>query len=191
MNTTQNENEPRTETQPEQLEIDSKGSNAGTKVRGLQIDVSTTIIATALPANSGHCMVSDAVKEAAVKKGWRIGKVLTDLQTIRFTDLAKKTRYICFTPRAAQLALLAFDQGVKPEPFGFHLRPVQIIKTGTTPRAKTRRLAVTKSKSTGGHARPIIHGGPSLPTTIGLRREFGLRQMGVFKAPEPAAPANA
>jgi hypothetical protein len=185
MNTTSNEPSNENETH------DSRGSNAGTRVAGLgAINVTTTIIDTAVPKNSGHCMVSDAVTEAARKKGWRIGKVLTDLQTVRFSDLQKKVRYVCFTPRVAQEALLAFDKGMKPEPFSFRLRPVQIITKVQGIKRPRRRLATTKPKASGGQARPIIHGGSALPTMIGLRREFGLRQMGVWQAPEPAPASN-
>ncbi len=160
-----------------------KGAQDGKRLGRLSIQVTEDIINTALPANSGHCMASDAVKLAAESRGWKIGKVLTDLQTIRFTDLKKKIRYICFTPRTVQVALLAFDQGQKPEPFSFRLQPVQILQSrksgGGHPKA---RIAIKKvsGKPAG---RPIKHGGPPLPTTIGLRREFGIRQMGVYKAP--------
>jgi hypothetical protein len=183
----------------EETPMDTKGALAAQKVKGLQVEVSLDNIETALPANSGHCMVSDAVKDSAKKKGWRIGKVLTDLQTIRFTDLKKKLRIICFTPREAQLALLKFDQGVKPEPFVFRLKPVQIIskaqravkaKDGQPSKAPAKPRLATRPTNKGGYTRPIKHGGPSLPITVGLRREFGLRQMGVWTAPSEPATAG-
>jgi hypothetical protein len=168
----------------------TKGATAGIgRLRSLGVvRVTQAIIDTALPANSGHCMVSDAVMAAAKARGWRIRKVLTDLQTVRFSDSKTKVRYVCFTPRVAQLALLAFDQGVRPEPIEFRLRPVQVITPSPTkPRAKARVAMRPSGGTHGGHTRPIKHGGPQLPTTIGLRREFGLRQMGVYQAPaEPA-----
>ncbi len=162
-------------------ETTEKGAQEGKRLRGLHIEITQDIIETALPANSGHCMASDAVKLAALRKGWKVGKVLTDLQTIRFTDKKKGVRYVCFTPRSVQEALLKFDQGQKPEPFSFRLSPVQILKSGKSGRAKAR---IAMKKVNGKPAgRPIKHGGAPLPTTIGLRREFGLRAMGVYKAP--------
>lgn len=162
-----------------------QGAFAGAKVRGLKVQVTDTIIATAIPKDSGHCMVSDAVKAAAVRKKFRIGKVLTDLQTVRFTDLDNKTRYVCFTPRVAQMALLAFDHGVTPTPFGFRLSPAQVITPQHRARPRKRARVAMAPTSGGGHTRPIKHGGIALATTVGLRREFGLRQMGRM-APAPS-----
>jgi hypothetical protein len=174
----------------EETPIPTKNAGAGTKVKGLRIEVTHEIIATAIPANSGHCMISDAVKMAAVKKKMRVGKVLTDLQTIRFTDLDEKRRYICFTPREGQLALLTFDQGMKPEPFSFRLKPVQIIEKQHRERKATAdqpgkgvskpEIAIQMTGGHGGYSRPVKVGGKALATTsVGLRREFGLRRLGV------------
>jgi hypothetical protein len=173
----------------------NQGAHVGQKFwRGAVVEVSNDIIETALPANSGHCMISDAVKLTAKRKGWKIGKVLTDLQTIRFTDLKRKIRYVCFTPRVGQLALLAFDQGKKPEPFSFRLKPVQVIAPSEKQVKKTAekagkgpskpRAAIRK-----GSTRPIKHGGMALATSVGLRREFGMRQLGVYQPPTETATA--
>jgi hypothetical protein len=159
------------------------GALAGQKVKGLDVQVTAQHIATAVPKNSGHCMVSDAVKAAAVRRKLRIGKVLTDLQTVRFSDLDKKVRYICFTPRVAQVALLDFDQGKWPTPFKFRLAPVQIIAQQHRAKPKPRARLATRPTNSGGYTRPIKHGGEALATTVGLRREFGLRQMGVVATP--------
>jgi hypothetical protein len=169
----------------------AKGSQSGERLKTLRVEVTQDIIETALPANSGHCMISDAVKLAAEGRRWRISKVLTDLQTIRFTDLKKRIRYICFTPRIGQIALLAFDQGQRPEPFSFRLKAVQIIQKqprvkGQRARRGKARIAVqVRQDST--NQRPIKHGGHEIPTTVGLRREFGLRGLGVWKAPSEVA----
>jgi len=184
------------------------GSQVGTaRLKGMRVCVSEEVIAKALPANSGHCMISDAVALAAKGKGWKIGKVLTDLQTIRFTDLRAKRRLVCFTPRVGQLALLAFDQGKKPEPFEFRLKPVQVIEghgnAGRKRKVKEgekvegeaggegegevkppRREKKAKARMAVSPGRYMKIGGSQLPTTIGLRREFGLRQMGVYQEPD-------
>jgi hypothetical protein len=168
----------------EENTINTRGASAGTRIRGLRIEVTPEIIDTAVPANSGHCMISDAVKSAATRKSIRLGKVTTDLQTIRFSDLDKKVRYICFTPRVGQLALLQFDHGVKPEPFSFQLRPIQIIEQQHRERKATadkpgkgpsKPTLATRDKH--GTGVPVIIGGQAL-VSVGLRREFGLRQMG-------------
>jgi hypothetical protein len=170
----------------------SKGAAVYGKLKGMQVNVTQDIIDTAVPANSGHCMISDAVMAAARQKKWKIGKVLTDLQTIRFTDLKKAVRYICFTPRVGQLALLAFDQGVKPEPFGFHLRPVQILPRQSRGKRLPRpRVAISVKKDGIIRDRPMKHGGSALPITVGLRREFGLRSLGVWKPPTEAETVTA
>jgi hypothetical protein len=82
------------------------------------------------------------------------------------------------------LALLQFDQGIKPEPFSFKLRPVQIIAVqhrerraaaGKPGKGPSKPTIVTRDKY--GTGVPVILGGKAL-VSVGLRREFGLRQMG-------------
>ena len=169
--------------------LDTKGALVGRKLTGMKIEVTPEIISTALPKESGHCMISDAVHTAAAKKGWKISKVLTDLQTVRFTDLETKRRYICFTPREGQVALLQFDQGIKPEPFHFRLKPVQIIekqhrarkaKAGEPGTGASKPRLALRATNGGGYTRPIKHGGRALVTSVGQRREFGLRGMGAY-----------
>jgi hypothetical protein len=82
----------------------------------------------AIPKDSSHCMITEAIKEALPNAKF----VSTDLQTIRWTDPQKKLRYIVLTPQLAQIRLIAFDQGDLDnlEPFEFTLRPNQITKTG-------------------------------------------------------------
>ena len=115
----------------------------------------------------------------------RVSKVLTDLQTIRFTDQDNKRRYICFTPRVGQVALLEFDQGIKPEPFSFKLTPAQIIepqhrpqkpKPGEPGKGPSKPRVANSNKD--GYRRPVKIGGAAMATSVGLRRKFGLRQMG-------------
>lgn len=167
---------------------ESKGSQLGTRVRKLKIEVTREIIETAIPQHSGHCMISDAVKAAAQKARMRIGKVTTDLQTIRFVDLDTGRKYICFTPRIGQVALLQFDKEIKPEPFHFRLKPVQIIekqhrerkRVGDQPgKAASPPKVVMQKRGT-----PVMIGGKALAMiATGMRREFGLRGMGVWSPP--------
>ena len=170
--------------------FETKGAQMGTRIRKLKIEVTEEIIATAIPQDSGHCMISDAVKAAAEKAKMRISKVLTDLQTIRFKDLDTGRTYICFTPRIGQVALLQFDAKIKPEPFHFRLKPVQIIekqhrerkRVGDQPGKGPGQPKVVKQK----RGTPVLLGGKALAMiATGQRREFGLRGMGVF-TPAPA-----
>jgi hypothetical protein len=172
--------------------FETKGAQLGTRIRKLKIEVTPEIIAAAIPKDSGHCMISDAVKAAAAKAKLRIGKVLTDLQTIRFVDLDTGRKYICFTPRIGQIALLQFDKEIKPEPFHFKLKPVQIIekqhrerkRTGDQPgKAPAKPRVVMQKRGT-----PVVIGGRALAMiATGQRREFGLRGMGVWSPPSENA----
>jgi len=122
--------------------------------RSRRVDVAVTpeVIETAVEGDSGHCMIADAVK-AALPDARNIS---VDLQTIRFSDPKKRMRYVYLTPRMAQLALVDFDAGEKPEPFTFRLDRAHIVamkdpkapkdprKAGSTP-AKTRALAKARA----------------------------------------------
>jgi hypothetical protein len=175
-------------------EGDLKGMRKGMKLGQKPIKVTQEIIETAIPTESGHCMVSDGVRPVAMLAGMRIGKsknaILTDIQTIRLTDLNTRIRYIWFTPRWVAERILQFDKGVKPEPFTFRLgRPVQIIapivKTDGEPKPK-RKLYLNTAKN--GHThRPVRIGRPEMAKMLGVRREFGLRAVGVWKSPDVAA----
>jgi hypothetical protein len=160
--------------------INTTGGQAGCKrVSGMRVNVTAAIIETAIPENSSHCMIADAVKAAAVGKKMRISNVLVDLQSIRFTDRDTGKRWICWTPLQGQQAIQKFDAGTKPEPFTFRLKPVQVIEK--TQRKQATRTGASKARvafphKTGGT--PIKHGGRVIPT-IGLRRVFGIRQLGM------------
>jgi len=176
-------------------------------IRRLVISVSAAQIEAAIPANSGHCMIADAVK-AAVPEAKAVN---VDLASIRWTNPREGRRYIYLTPPSVQHALLEFDNGIKPEPFRFALRaPSQITVSGTEAVKREGRvnhgLAQVTSDS---KDRPTIIGGraPShgpltnapdtqtearpgsqdrhknLPTPEsqlmrGRRRQFGVRKMG-------------
>lgn len=154
------------------------------------VEITQNHIDTAIPKDSSHCMISDALKES-IPGATRIS---TDLATIRYSKDGK--RYIFATPRIAQIALLQFDEGVKMKPFRFRLHhALQIIPTrGTRPgegppraarRAKVDDTMVARREVptiTGGVTPPVgslAHGaiGPKPKWTKGTRREFGLRAM--------------
>lgn len=162
--------------------------------RGIVLDVTPEIVNVAIQRDSGHCVVADALK-AAVPMARNVS---VDLQTIRWTDLASRRRYIYLTPGPLQALLVNFDQGVKPDPAMFRLgRPAQIVKlpdrsaipsadtkntgTGTTGKAKRPRVSKHREVKEDGRSGHIqVRGGDYPPTaalssTRGRRRAFGIR----------------
>jgi len=95
--------------------------NTGPRPR---IKITQEIIERATRANSGHCVIADAIKtQCPTASG-----VMVDLQTVRYTDREKGERYVWLTPTRAQQMLLAFDQGWPIEPTTMQFRPpAQIV----------------------------------------------------------------
>ncbi len=173
--------------------------------RGPRVNVNVTpqLITEAVPRDSGHCMVADAVKKAYPDAR----HISVDVQTIRFSLPDRGVRYIYLTPRTAQIALISFDQGTVPQSFTFTLRGAQATRmrphkhTGNprTPAqaeatAKARGASTTPSrvKLVYGHGEgpsssgvPSIDGGTPPPRGAlasggvpqARRRSFGLRAM--------------
>lgn len=82
------------------------------------VDVPGEIIATAIRNSSGHCMISASIQVAIPDASY----ISTDLQTIRWTNLKKRERYVYLTPPVAQQALIKFDRGDEDIlPFRFRL----------------------------------------------------------------------
>jgi hypothetical protein len=92
--------------------------------RGPKVPVSAGVIRDAVERFSGHCMIADAIKEVFPDAR----SVAVDLATIRWSDPERRERYIWLTPRSVQLALVNFDQGIRPEPFDFQLRGRMTIR---------------------------------------------------------------
>lgn len=145
------------------------------------------IIEKAIPANSGHCVWADAVKQAYPDAQ----RISVDLATIRFTDPKKGQRYTYLTPRSVQVSLVNFDQGIKPEPMSVRLKGGIVTKSspkGGTGKAHSpippRRatLAPDYEGTTSGNVVDRV-GGKTPPLAAygnrgGQRREFGLRGLG-------------
>lgn len=131
-----------------------KGSNKLVKV-----SVTQAIIDRAERGDSGHCMIADAIRAALPE----VTTVSVDLSTIRFTDPAKRQRYIYLTPDIAQQALVDFDQGITNEPFLFRLtKAVQVVESGR--RTTTDGTKVMPSRAVQG---VIGAGGSRQPTKLG------------------------
>jgi hypothetical protein len=153
----------------------------------LDFQVSEEIITQSIPKDSSHCMIADALAQAMPNAKY----ISVDLATIRFTDLAAGWRYIYLTPRIAQEALVAFDQGERPEPFRVQSRAAHMVATGTAQKARKepgqgrRRTELVKEQGNGtvplrvgGQSPPVgplSNGATGGPRTSGRRREFGLR----------------
>jgi hypothetical protein len=181
------------------------------KMRGLppapriKVIVTKEIIATAMPADSGHCMIADALVLSYPAAAFPSA----DLATIRCSDIEKGLRYIYLTPRSAQEALIRFDQGERPEPFAFELRSGQTTQPSkrlTVRRSDGSKMRPRKRKSrnkssrlvgTNDGAIPQIRGGSPPPMgalaggSIGAvrasrRRSFGLRSMDRLVSTEAA-----
>lgn len=99
--------------------------------------VTEDIIEAAIPRDSSHCMIAEAIKKAF--PGAR--NVSVDLQTIRFTDPEKPLRYTYLTPRPAAVALVNFDSGEKPEPFAVRLHGAHVTASGAKPKNAKRLLS--------------------------------------------------
>lgn len=153
------------------------------------IEVTQEIINAAIPRDSAHCMIADAVREQIPNATF----VSVDLQTIRWSDTKAGKRFIAFTPANAQQALVDFDRGVMVEPFGIYIQVVQTLKRKiakkgadgkrdrhgeSEPKRITNKHETEKSSGGSVH----ISGGKPPPTAAlsnrrGRRRSYGLRSL--------------
>jgi len=156
--------------------------------------ITDELIEDAIPRDSSHCLWAEAVKSAYPSAQ----RIAVDLATIRFSDPTRGLRFTYLTPRAAQVALVQFDQGVKPVPHSVQLRnghvtrmaqkakklisPAQVEQRrkagekGRNVQAKTRSaLAKTSLRHSGGGGVPDRVGGKTPPIGAGRIRSFGLR----------------
>jgi hypothetical protein len=164
------------------------------RARELSVRVDVETIDDAIPRDSSHCMIAEAVRSAfpAAKA------ISVDLQTIRFSDPDRGLRYTYLTPRVAQLALINFDMGVKPEPFSFRLRGGGVTASGRRPplqkqseehvekataarkatAEKVRKMSATiVGRGRAGTAAEVVGGRTPPVTTFARRRSFGLRAL--------------
>lgn len=145
----------------------------------LLVKVTQRHIDTALPQDSEHCMIADAIRDAF----GGAKNISVDTATIRFTDPKKGLRYIYFTPAIAQSAVIGWDHGELPAPFEFYTgRAAQILSMRKGGRGeKSVRVHKDMPASGGNGARsrvqldtsgrhvPVLIGGSPLP----LEREPG------------------
>ena len=162
----------------------------------ITVKVTQDLIDVSSQRDSSHCMIADAVAKTIPNARY----ISVDLATIRFTDMTAGIRYIYLTPRHAQEALIAFDQGEKVEPFSLQLRGAHVLPTGNARRARASLQPQSSPNSTNntpperrdGEAPPIgplaggavrnrrgaknvASAGTGNANRTGRRREFGLR----------------
>lgn len=118
------------------------------------VDVTAEDIATAIPQDSGHCMIADAIQRLHPD----VTGVSVDLATVRFTDKAKGKRYVYLTPELAQMALLMFDQGELPPPFTFELKRAAQIVPVTTSKARRAKKEASRAAALVNQAAAVLEG---------------------------------
>ena len=156
----------------------------------LKLEITDELIDDAVPRDSSHCLWAEAVKVAFPDAK----HVSVDIQTIRFTDPKRGLRYTYLTPRTAQIALVQFDQGIRPEPHSLQLRRGQVTRSGSAPSKRTSSpaeiaqkqaasqkgrdvLSKTTLRNTDRTAVPDRVGGKTPPIAAGKRRAYGLRRL--------------
>jgi hypothetical protein len=89
------------------------------------IELTQEHINLAIPRDSGHCMWADATGDSIAGAMYRS----VDLQTMRWTDLVARKRYIVLTPAVVQQSLIAFDQGRRDliKPVTIRVRAAQVV----------------------------------------------------------------
>lgn len=153
--------------------------------RDVKLTISHDLIQQSMQRNSGHCMIAEAVKMAVPDAR----HVSVDIATIRFSDPARNVRFTYLTPRKAQEALVAFDQGdIGLRAFSLTLRHQDAIVTRTGRRRRSQGSPELRhSHGDGAEGVPRRVGGAPPPRAAlsnlkgakrtGQRREFGLRAL--------------
>jgi hypothetical protein len=97
-----------------------ESGRAGIAVRQQHLDA-------ALRANSSHCAIAMAIKDAVPDAK----HIAVDLQTIRWTNPKRGVRYCFLTPAVAQHSvIIPFDQGETCKPVTFRMKPAFVVRMG-------------------------------------------------------------
>lgn len=169
-----------------------------------EISVLQKHIDEALRANSSHCAIAFAIRDAIPDATF----IAVDLQTIRWSNPKRGVRYCFLTPTIAQHdVIIPFDQGEECKPVTFKMKPAFITRIGEkrnhTPEPDQlkgtglkvaeeperrlipyagkekpeprKRRAISATKPDG--SIPVTLGGKLPPVSVLARREFGLRAL--------------
>lgn len=90
----------------------------------LNLAVTQELIDQAIPRDSRHCMIAEAIRVAFPSAK----SIAVDMQAIRFSDSSRRLRYVYLTPRAAQENLVRWDQAIKPDPFEFEITQAHVTR---------------------------------------------------------------
>lgn len=141
----------------------------------MRVTVSKEHIANGVQKNSQHCMIADAIRDVCPKAQF----IMVDLQSIRFSDPAKRKRYVFLTPAIAQHNLLKFDKGDQVRPFTFSLtgpvkaKPMQATRTSEARRISHRKASATYRRK---KQRDYAYLAANRARNHQREREFGLRK---------------
>jgi hypothetical protein len=92
------------------------------------ISVEQRHIDEAMRANSSHCAIALAIRDAV---GDDCHHIAVDLQTCRFSSKKRGVRYVFLTPAIAQHSIIIpFDQGEECKPVSFSMKPAFVCKSG-------------------------------------------------------------
>jgi hypothetical protein len=92
-----------------------------------EISVEQKHIDKALRANSSHCAIAFAIRDAIPDATF----ISVDLQTIRWSNPKRGVRYCFLTPHVAQQdIIIPFDQGEECKPVSFKMKPAFITRIG-------------------------------------------------------------
>ena len=170
-----------------------------------EISVEQKHLDEALRANSSHCAIAFAIRDAIPDATF----IAVDLQTIRWSNPKRGVRYCFLTPTVAQHDVISpFDQGEECKPVTFKMKPAFITRIGAkrnhTPEPEQlkgtglkvadepapeperplipyagkeprKRRAISATKPDG--SIPVTLGGKLPPVSVLARREFGLRAL--------------
>lgn len=138
------------------------------KAPRVRVTVDAATIHESLSRDSSHCMIAEAVRAAYPAAA----SVAIDIQTIRFSDRKKGLRFTYLTPRIAQVPLIKFDQGIKPEPFEFTLRNGQVTRAGSSQVRLGKRMSEKQRQQ---HQTASKKGGEAAKKALEVSRE-GLKR---------------
>lgn len=143
----------------------------------MRVSVTREHIENGVQKHSQHCMIADAIKTTCPKAQY----IMVDLQSIRFSDAAKRKRYVYLTPAIAQHNILKFDKGDAVKPFAFSLTSPVKARTMKAQRRGSDLQKASHKKADAAYrkrkkARDYAYLAANRARNHQKEREFGLRK---------------